>query len=100
MVALVDDFIGNIDCNSLITISEIKGVKEDTVFHTFKIIFTVVCLQGILIVKLIGSHERLELEVLFFDKLSQFFQKFWTVFLDKGCFDVVVVNEVVDFIFD
>ena len=100
MVALVDDFIGNIDRNSFITISKIKGVEEDTVFHTFKIVFTVVSLQSILIVKFIGSHERLELEVLVFDKLRQFFQKLWTVFLDEGCFDVVVFNEVVDFISD
>ena len=100
MVALVDDFIGNIDGNSFIAIGEIKGVKEDTVFHAFKIIFTVVSFQSILIVKFISCHKRLELEVLVFDKLRQFFQKFWTVFLDKGCFDVVVFNEVVDFIFD
>ena len=69
LVALVDDFIGNINCNSFITISKIKGVKEDTVFHIFKIIFTVVCFQSILIIKFISSHERLELEVLVFDKL-------------------------------
>ncbi|CKV41642.1 Uncharacterised protein [Mycobacterium tuberculosis] len=40
----MDDFIGNIDCNSFIPISEIKGVEEDTVFHIFKIVFTVISL--------------------------------------------------------
>ena len=44
--------------------------------------------------------KRLELEVLIFNKLRQFFQEFWAVFLDKCCFNVVVFNEVVDFISD
>ncbi len=33
-----------------------------------------------------------------FDKLIKFFQEFWTIFLDKSCFDIVVFNKVVDFI--
>ena len=90
MVALMDDFIGNINRNSFITISKIKCVKEDTVFHAFKIVFPIVSLQGILIVKLIGSHERLELEVLIFNKLRQFFQEFWAVFLDIETIGVII----------
>ena len=51
----------------------LESVKEDTVFHTFKVILSIVSFQGVLIVKLVCSHERLKLEVLFFNKLIKLF---------------------------
>ena len=69
LITLVDDFISDINSNRFITIREVKGIKEDTVFHAFKIVLSVISFQSILIIEFIGSHERLKLEVLILDKL-------------------------------
>ena len=98
MVALVDDFVCDVFGNVFISICKIESIEEDAVFHAFEIVFSIICFKRILVIEFIGSHEGLELEVLVFDKLIKFFQEFWTIFLDKSCFDIVVFNKVVDFI--
>ena len=89
LVAQVNHFIGQIQSQLLIAFCKIEGIKEDTVFHAFQVISTVIGFEGILLVELIGSHEGLELEVLVFQELSQFLNKLWAILLQKLFFDVV-----------
>ena len=81
-----------------ISFRSIESIEKDAVFHAFEIVFSIICFQSVLVIEFIGSHEGLELEVLIFNKLIKFFQKFRTVLLNEGCFDIVVFNKVVDFI--
>ena len=94
----MNDFICDVFSNFFISIRKVESIEEDAVFHAFEIVLSIICFQSILVIEFIGSHEGLELEVLIFDKLGQFFQKFRTVLLNEGCFDIVVFNKVVDFI--
>ena len=55
--------------------AKVESIEEDAVFHAFEIVLSIICFQSILVIEFIGSHEGLELEVLVFDKLGQFFQK-------------------------
>ena len=98
MVALVDNFVCDVSRDSFISIRKVEGIEEDTVFHAFKIVFSIICFQSILVIEFIGSHEGLELEVLIFDKLGQFFQKFRTVFLDKSSLNVIVLEKVLNLV--
>ena len=89
LVAQVNHFIGQIQSQLLIAFCKIEGIKEDTVFHAFQVVGTIIGLQSILLVELIGSHERFKLEVLVFQELSQFLNKLWAILLQKFFFDVV-----------
>ena len=72
MVALVDNFVCDVSRDSFISISKIESIEKDTVFHAFKIVFSIICFQSVLVIEFVGRHEGLELEVLIFDKLGQF----------------------------
>ena len=89
LVAQVNHFIGQIQGQLLIAFCKIEGIEEDTVFHAFQIIGSIIGFEGILLVELIGSHEGFELEVLVFQELSQFLNKLRAILLQKLFFDVV-----------
>ena len=100
LITLVDNFIGNILGNGFISVGKVESVEENTIFHSFQIIFAVICLQCILVVELIGSHERFKLEILSMDESSQLFNIFRRIEFDKFFFQIVFFDEIVDFFSD
>ena len=89
LVALVDNFIGNILGNGFISVGKVEGVEEYPILHAFQIVFAIICLQGILVVELISSHERFKLEILSMDKSSQLLDVFRRIKFNKFLLQIV-----------
>ncbi|MPM40243.1 hypothetical protein SDC9_86883 [bioreactor metagenome] len=81
----------------LVPVSQKEGIEDDPVFISFQITFAVVCFQRVLGIKLVGSHERLETKFFVVRILHQLFDEIERVFLQKFFFDVVLLDQIIQF---
>ena len=92
MVTLVNHFVSKVTSKVFITISKVKGVEKNAIFNTFEVRLAIVCFEGILLVELVGCHERLEAEFLRMNFCRQLFDESRFVFTDEFRLDIIAVS--------